>query len=99
MSLQQTEALAATIHELGYDSVESFALVKAREALQAEIELYQHEVAEYESKYGMDFQTFQTNFNVISTFGLFEKEDDKMEWNACLKGIELVENKLKTLSE
>ncbi|AYQ34053.1 hypothetical protein [Runella sp. SP2] len=97
MSIQQTEALVATVNELGYDSVEMFALEKAKEVLCAEMAIYQQEVTEFEHKYGMDFQSFLEKFDSISQVGLFEKEDDEMEWRACLKAIELVERKLKTL--
>jgi hypothetical protein len=99
MSIQQTEALAAAIHELGYDSVDAFALEKAREALCIEIDIYQQEVTEFENKYEMNFQSFLEKFDSITKFGLFEKEDDEMEWKACLKAIELVESKLKTLED
>ncbi|MFN8346530.1 MAG: hypothetical protein U0X91_16115 [Spirosomataceae bacterium] len=97
MSIQQLDALTAAIQELGYESVDAFALEKAKEALRLEMGVYQQEVTEFENKYGMNFQSFSEKFDSITQFGLFEKEDDEMEWRACLKAIALVENKLKTL--
>ena len=99
MSIQQTEALTATVHELGYESVDAFALEKAKEALRVEMGIYQQEVTEFENKYEMNFQSFLEKFDSITKFGLFEKEDDEIEWKACLKAIELGESKLKTLED
>ncbi|WP_028524231.1 hypothetical protein [Runella limosa] len=99
MSIQQTEALVATVNELGYDSVEIFALEKAKEALRAEMAIYQREVTEFEHKYGMNFASFLEKFDSVTQVDLFEKEDDEIEWKACLKAITLVENKLKTLED
>nr|MCU0342134.1 hypothetical protein [Spirosomataceae bacterium] len=75
MSIQQNEALVAAVHNLGYESVDDFALQKAKEALQAQIDAYQKEVAQYEKKYGMSFEAFTEKFDQKTEFGLFERED------------------------
>jgi len=99
MSIQQTQALAETIHDLGYESVDAFALEKAKEALQEEINTCQKQIEEFEQKYAMNLQTFIENFDSITQFGLFEKEDDEMEWRAWSIAINSVKDKLKVLRQ
>ena len=98
MSIQQTEALTATVHSLGYESVDDFALQKAKEVLQAQIDVYQKEVEQYEEKYGMSFQAFSEKFDQKSEFRLFEREDDEMDWSFAIEMRALYKAKLLVLA-
>jgi hypothetical protein len=95
MELQIAITLEKEIHDLGYKSFDDFALKNIKREIQEKIVEYQHLVAAYENKYGMNYKTFCEQFHSLTQWGMFEKEDDSMEWHAY----EIVESNLRNKLE
>ncbi|MCY7351932.1 MAG: hypothetical protein LH606_14910, partial [Cytophagaceae bacterium] len=79
MTIQQ-KVLESTFQEMGYASMADFAIQKAREELLREKKRSADEIARFEAKYGMTYPEFVERFFELTTFGLFEREDDLMDW-------------------
>ena len=87
---------------LGYNSVFDFARIEIRNKVLQKIAYYQSRVDYYEHKYGMNFEIFRNRVvnqddPVLSQFGIIEKEDDDMEWEAAvmfIKGFHIDLNEL-----
>lgn len=94
---EQSLALHETIEQMGYRSVEDFALTQAREKLLQEINVCMKHVEQFEEKYKMDYADFYKNFHQLQQ-PLFEKEDDSAEWNAEIKQLSILQKRLARLS-
>ncbi len=94
---EQSLALHQTVQEMGYTSLEDFALQKARADLLHQIAICQHKIEELERKYGVDYVDFCKNFHQL-TQPLFEKEEDSAEWNAELKQLSILQRRLARLA-
>lgn len=97
MTVQQA-VLESTFQEMGYTSMADYAIRKAREELLNELKISTDEVSRFEAKYGMTFLEFDKRFHDLKQFGLFEREDDIMDWRAELEVIRVVEKRLARLS-
>ncbi len=97
MSIQQETVLEMVIHDLGYESVSNYALQKVREELQTQLQDYRRLAIVFEKKYQMNFQTFDKTFHELTSWSLFEREDDCMEWRSYQTVIDHLENQLKIL--
>ena len=94
---EQSLALHEAVEGMGYHSVEDFALVQAKEKLLQEITVCMKHVEHFEEKYKMDYADFYKNFHQLQQ-PLFEKEDDSAEWNAEIKQLNILQNRLSRLS-
>lgn len=94
---EKSLALHETIHQLGFGSLEDFALAQAREKLLNEITICTANIEKFENKYKMDYADFCLHFNELQT-PLFEKEDDSSDWNAELKQLNILQKRLARLS-
>ena len=71
--------------ELGFSSVDDFARQQAYSIFQQKLSECEALIARYEAKYGMDLPTFEQRVvnqqdEALKHFGIFEKEDDLMDW-------------------
>ena len=97
MTVEQV-ALESTFQEMGYTSMADYAVKKAREELLRELKISLEAVDRFEKKYGMGYIEFAAKFNELSQVGLFEREDDSMDWRAELEVIRTVEKRLVRLT-
>lgn len=86
-------------HEMGYASSTDYAIKKAREELLRELKISVEAIAVFEKKYGMSYEEFYSRFNELTQFGLFEREDDSMDWRAELTVLRGVEKRLTWLTK
>lgn len=75
-----------------------YAVKKAREELLRELKVSLKAVDVFEKKYGMDYIEFARKFHELTQVGLFEREDDSMDWRAELEVIRTVEKRLARLT-
>lgn len=94
---EQSLALHETVEQMGYSSVEDFALVQAREKLLQEMNVCVRHIEQFEKKYGMDYADFCKNFHQLQQ-PVFEKEDDSAEWNAELKQLNILQKQVSRLA-
>lgn len=94
---EQSLALHETVHQMGYHSLEDFALEQAREKLLQEINICIKNTEQFEKKYRIDYADFCKSFNQLKQ-PVFEKEEDSAEWNAELKQLNILQKRLARLS-
>lgn len=94
---ERSLALHETVQQMGYNSLEDFALEQAREKLLQEINICIKNIEQFEKKYGIDYADFCKNFNQLQQ-PIFEKEEDSSEWNAELKQLNILQKRLARLS-
>ena len=90
MTLEQA-VLESTFHKMGYASSTDYAVKKAREELLHDLKAHLERIEVFEKKYSMTYEDFYVRFNELTQFGLFEREDDIMDWRAeriIVRGIE-----------
>lgn len=95
--VEKSLALKEAVQQMGFDSVEDFALVKAKEKLLNEIIICTTNIEEFEKKYNFNYVDFCLNFQQLQ-YPLFEKEEDSAEWNAELKQLNILQKRLLRLS-
>ncbi len=93
MTVQQA-TLESTFQEMGYASSTDYAIRKAQEEILREIKISLDAIAVFEEKYDMDFIQFRERFSGLTQFGLFEREDDSMDWSAEMAQLRLLEKRL-----
>lgn len=93
MTVQQA-AFERIFHVMGYTSSTDYATKKAQEELLSELKVSMERVDAFEKKYGMTYDEFDKCFHELTQFGLFEREDDIMEWRAELTVLRGVEKRL-----
>lgn len=93
----QSLALHETVQQMGYHSLEDFALVQAKEKLLHEISYGVQQIEQFEKKYRMDYADFCKNFQDLQ-LPIFEKEEDSSEWNAELKQLNILQKRLVRLA-
>ena len=89
-------ALNELVQQMGFSSVEDFALKKTKEVLLKDIAESIKRTTLFQSKYGIDYIDFCKQFHSLPQ-PIFEKEEDGSEWNAELKHRELLLQKLSRL--
>ena len=90
---EQSLALHETIYQMGFDSVEDFAVEKAKETLLKEVSICTQRMSFFSNKYGVDYTEFCKNFHSLPQ-SIVEKEEDSAEWNAELKQLDILMNRL-----
>jgi hypothetical protein len=90
--------VAECLQELGFNSLESYAVEMIRKQLVDEIQKSSSEIEKFESKYGMDYAEFSSRFAELSQWNLFEKENDSMDWKAETRMIRIYEKRLAALA-
>lgn len=90
-------ALHEAIHQMGFNSLEDFALEQAKEKLMNEISICTENIEKFEKKYNIDYATFCLKFQELKE-PLFEKEEDSSDWNAELKQLNILHKRLARLS-
>ena len=98
MTVQQT-FVENIFHEMGYASSTDYAIKKVREELLSELKVCLERIEKFEKKYGMGYDEFHKRFNDLTQFGLFEREDDNMDWRAELTVLRGVEKRLTWLTK
>jgi hypothetical protein len=93
---EKSLALHEAVQQMGFDSVEDFALIKAKEKLSNEITICTTNIENFEKKYGLDYADFCLKFHQLQQ-SLFEKEEDSAEWNAELKQLIILQKRLARL--
>jgi hypothetical protein len=94
----QEAVLESTFHKMGYISSTDYAVKKAREELLRELKVCLERVEAFEKKYGMSYDEFDKHFFELTQFGLFEREDDIMDWRAELHVLRTTEKWLTGLT-
>ncbi|MDZ7935057.1 MAG: hypothetical protein U5M51_08875 [Emticicia sp.] len=97
MGLQQTIELENAVHSRGFNSIGEFALQKIKDEILKDMQESLRIMAIYEEKYGMSYQEFSEQFHQLTSFSVFEKEDDAMEWRAELEVLRINEKRLAKL--
>lgn len=95
--VEKSLALHEVVQHMGFDSIEDFALAKAREKLLNEIFTCTTNIENFEKKYGFAYADFCSKFQQLQQ-PLFEKEEDSAEWNAELKQLNILQKRLARLS-
>ncbi len=85
--------------EMGYASSTDYATKKVREELLHELKVCLERIEDLEKKYGMGYDEFYRRFNELTQFGLFEREDDIMDWRVELTVLRGVEKRLAWLTQ
>ncbi len=93
---EQSLALNETVNQLGFGSVEDFALQKAKETLTLEIAVCKQNIAMLSEKYGMNYNEFYERFHELPQ-DLFEKEEDSADWKAEIKLLDILTTRLSRL--
>ena len=93
----QSLALHETVEQMGYGSIEAFALTQAKEKVLQEISACVKNIEIFEEKYKMDYADFCKNFSQ-SQIAVFEKEDDSASWNAELEQLNILQKRLSRLA-
>ncbi len=93
----QSLALHETVAQMGYGSIEAFALTQAREKVLQEISFCVKNIEILEEKHKMDYADFCKNFSLLQ-ISVFEKEDDSASWNAELKQLNILQKRLARLA-
>ncbi|GAB4020788.1 hypothetical protein [Spirosoma koreense] len=96
MTVEQA-SLESTFQEMGYASMADYAVRKAREELLQELKTSLNVIERLEAKYGLSYTDFDKQFHTLTQFGLFEREDDIMDWRAELEVVRAVEKRLARL--
>jgi hypothetical protein len=94
---EKSLALEEAVHQMGFNSVEDFALVQAKEKLLEEITECTSQIEKFEGKYGVDYADFCSKFHQLRQ-PVFEKEEDSAEWNAEIKQLHILNKRLAKLS-
>lgn len=97
MSNAQLVTLETMVQGLGYESVTDYAIKKMRDELELNIKESQEIIDGFEKKYGMSFDDFKRRFFELGQFGLFEKEDDSMDWKVEVEAVKIYREHLKNL--
>ena len=93
---EKSIALHDVVQQLGFASLEDFALDKAKEELLNDIKICTDNIAKFEKKYGLDYADFCFKFHELG-YPLFEKEEDSAEWNVELKQLSNQQKRLASL--
>ncbi|GAB3494508.1 hypothetical protein GCM10027341_10760 [Spirosoma knui] len=83
MTVEQA-SIEQVFHKAGYSSSTDYAIKKMQEELLHELKVCSERIDAFETKYGMAYEEFYRRFNELTQFGLFEREDDIMDWRAEL---------------
>lgn len=94
---EQSLALHETVQQMGYGSLEDFALIKAKEKLLEEMRMCTQHIERFETKYGVDYAEFCKSFHQLN-YPMFEKEEDSAEWNAEQKQLNILQKRLARLA-
>ncbi len=94
---EKSLALHEAVQQMGYGSLEDFALVQAKEKLLQEISVCSRNIEHFEKKYVMDYADFCKTFHRLNQ-PVFEKEEDSAEWNAELKQLDVLQKRLTRLA-
>lgn len=97
LSTEQSLALHETLQQMGYDSLEDFALIKAKEKVLDELKMCTQHIELFEKKYGVDYADFCKSFHKL-TYPIVEKEEDSAEWNAEMKQLNILQKRLARLA-
>lgn len=95
--VEKSIALNEAIHQMGFQSIEDFALAKAKEEILDEIAICNSQIEKFNLKYGLDYTEFCLQFHELQ-HPLFEKEEDSGEWKAELKQLKILQDRLLRLS-
>ena len=93
MTVEQA-VVESTFHEMGYASSTDYAIKKAQEELLRDLKVSLERVEAFEKKYGMGYDEFFRRFSELTQFGLFEREDDGMDWRVEVHEIRVIEKQL-----
>ena len=93
---EKSIALQDAVQHMGFNSVEDFALDKAKENLSSEMAVCLSNIKKIEEKYGMDYADFCLHFHELN-FPLFDKEEDSADWNAEMKQLSILQKRLASL--
>ena len=96
MTVEQV-SIESIFHEMGFKSSTDYAIRKAQEELLRELKVCNGRIEVFEKKYGMTYMEFDRLFNELTQFGLFEREDDIMDWRAEMYVMREVERRLAQL--
>lgn len=87
-------SIESIFHQMGYTSSTDYAIKKAREELLRDLKVSLERVETFEKKYSMDYDEFYRQFNELTQFGLFEREDDIMDWRVEVHEVREIERRL-----
>ena len=85
------------VKDFGYNSVEDFARIQARNLLMQRIAYFQGRIDFFTKKYSMTYEEFEQKWHDLTNFGIIEKEDDGQNWETSLEMTNLYDKKLAEL--
>jgi hypothetical protein len=90
MTVEQA-SVKQVFYKAGYSSSTDYADKEMQEELRLELKVCSDQISVFETKYGLRYDEFDKRFNELTRFGLFEREDDILDWRAeliTLRGVE-----------
>lgn len=96
MTVEQN-SVESIFHEMGYKSSTDYAIKKMQEELLRELKVYNTRIELFEEKYGMTYVEFERQFNQVTQFSQFERENDIMDWRVEMIELRGIEKRLAQL--
>lgn len=93
---ERSLALHEVVHQMGFGSLDDFALEKVKETLTKEAAASIRRIESFSEKYGIDYTEFCRHFHELQ-HPLYEREEDSAEWNAELKHLGILMNQIARL--
>ena len=87
-------SIESIFHQMGYASSTDYAIKNAREELLRDLKVSLERVETFEKNYSMGYDEFYRQFNELTQFGLFERENDIMDWRAEVREVREIERRL-----
>jgi hypothetical protein len=81
------EKSEAIITQLGYKDLKSFVKSQALLMLLARMDKLEMEIRQFETKYQMDFMTFDNRIHALKDEEVFEEEDDYLDWRFAYEAL------------
>ncbi|RIV23445.1 hypothetical protein DYU11_10610 [Fibrisoma montanum] len=90
-------SIESIFHEMGYKSSTDYAIKKMQEELLRELKVHNTRIELFEEKYGMTYVEFERQFNQVTQFNQFERENDIMDWRVEMIELRGIEKRLAQL--
>ncbi|QJD80789.1 hypothetical protein [Spirosoma rhododendri] len=98
MTVEQA-SIEQVFQKAGYSSSTDYTIKKMQEELLRELKVCSDRIDAFEAKYGMRYEEFDKRFNEVTQVGLFEREDDIMDWRAELIELRGIEKRLTIIAQ
>jgi len=91
------EKSEAIVTQLGFKDLKSFVKNQALFLLIAKMEKLEIEISRFETKYRMDFMTFENKIHKLKNDEIFMEEDDYLDWRFAYEALNSLRTKKQEL--